>query len=77
MRTTAWSKMPVSRRQEFAIRANIPTPDNSILWAVTKARPHLRSAGAQCFCSGAEDDCQDTLPIGSRFAAGLNPGRVA
>jgi hypothetical protein len=81
MRTTAWSKMPVSRGQEIAIRPNTPTPDNSILSAVTKAWPHLGSAGAQWFCSGAEDDGQGTLQIGIRLAAGLsgwgpNPGRV-
>lgn len=37
MRTTAWWKMPVSRGQEIAIGANISTPHNSILPAVTKA----------------------------------------
>lgn len=62
-------------------KATRPTPDNSILSAVTKAWPHLGNAGAQWFCSGAEDDCQGTLPTGIRFAPGLsgwgpNPGRV-
>jgi hypothetical protein len=82
MRTTAWWKMPVSRGPEIAIGANISTHHNSILPAVTKAKPQLHSAGGQWFCSGAEDDCQGTLPIGIRFAAGLsgwgsNPGRVS